>query len=201
VDLWSRTGRGGIVQRLGRLTRLPRADWGKTIAHAGFGITMFGVVTLTGYEVEDIRVAQIGEPFEVGAYEIELLRRGARTCAGRTSSPPWRTIVVREAGTGRLIAEALRPERRIYPVAGMPTTEAGIDNGFTRDVYRHARRSAAGRRLGGADLDQALRQLDLGRDDHHGAWRAVQPFGPPLPGRRRRGQDPRRPASGAVPAE
>jgi cytochrome c-type biogenesis protein CcmF len=35
VDLWSRTGPGGIGQRLGRLTRLPRADWGKTIAHAG----------------------------------------------------------------------------------------------------------------------------------------------------------------------
>jgi hypothetical protein len=24
---------------------------------------MFGVVTLTGYQVEDIRVAQIGEPY------------------------------------------------------------------------------------------------------------------------------------------
>jgi cytochrome c-type biogenesis protein CcmF len=34
-DLWSRTGRGDLGHRLGRLTRLPRADWGKTIAHAG----------------------------------------------------------------------------------------------------------------------------------------------------------------------
>jgi cytochrome c-type biogenesis protein CcmF len=34
---------------------------------------MFGVVTLTGYEVEDIRVAQIGEPYRVGAYQIELV--------------------------------------------------------------------------------------------------------------------------------
>jgi cytochrome c-type biogenesis protein CcmF len=40
---------------------------------------------------------------------------------------------VREAD-GREIA-LLDPERRIYPVAGMPTTEAGIDSGFTRDVY------------------------------------------------------------------
>ena len=27
------------------------------------------------------------------------------------------------------------PEKRIYPVAGMPTTEAALDNGFLRDVY------------------------------------------------------------------
>jgi cytochrome c-type biogenesis protein CcmF len=27
------------------------------------------------------------------------------------------------------------PEKRIYPVAGMPTTEAAIDYGFTRDLY------------------------------------------------------------------
>jgi cytochrome c-type biogenesis protein CcmF len=29
----------------------------------------------------------------------------------------------------------LTPEKRVYPVAKMPTTEAGIDNGFWRDVY------------------------------------------------------------------
>ena len=34
----------------------------------------------------------------------------------------------------RLIA-TLTPEKRVYPVAGMPTTEAGIDNGFLRDIY------------------------------------------------------------------
>jgi cytochrome c-type biogenesis protein CcmF len=29
----------------------------------------------------------------------------------------------------------LYPEKRVYPVAGMPTTEAAIDYGFWRDVY------------------------------------------------------------------
>ena len=29
----------------------------------------------------------------------------------------------------------VNPERRFYPVAGMPTTEAGILNGVWRDVY------------------------------------------------------------------
>jgi cytochrome c-type biogenesis protein CcmF len=133
VDIWSRTGRGSIGNRLSRLTRLPRADWGKTVAHAGLGITMFGVVALTAYEVEDIRVAQEGEPYTVGAYEIELVRVDERV-QGPNYISTMAIIDVRDAASGRLIA-SLDPERRIYPVAGMPTTEAGIDSGFTRDVY------------------------------------------------------------------
>jgi cytochrome c-type biogenesis protein CcmF len=133
VDIWSRTGRGGIGQRLGRLTRLPRADWGKTIAHAGLGITMFGVVTLTGYEVEDIRVAQVGAPYTVGAYQIELVGVDENV-RGPNYISTIASITVREAESGRLVSQ-MHPERRIYPVAGMPTTEAGINNGFTRDVY------------------------------------------------------------------
>ena len=39
VDLWSRTGRAGVTGRLVRLVRLPRADWGKALAHGGLGIT------------------------------------------------------------------------------------------------------------------------------------------------------------------
>ncbi len=41
IDLMSRTGRG--KDRFGRLMRLPRADWGKMLAHSGLGITMLGV--------------------------------------------------------------------------------------------------------------------------------------------------------------
>jgi len=29
----------------------------------------------------------------------------------------------------------LYPEKRVYPAAGMPTTEAAIDYGLTRDLY------------------------------------------------------------------
>ncbi|MEM9350773.1 MAG: cytochrome c-type biogenesis CcmF C-terminal domain-containing protein, partial [Pseudomonadota bacterium] len=41
-------------------------------------------------------------------------------------------IAVSRNGSG---IEVLRPERRIYPVAGMPTTEAAIRNGVWRDIY------------------------------------------------------------------
>lgn len=131
VDLWQRTGQGReIAQKFGRLTRLPRADWGKALAHAGLGITFIGVGALVTYQIEDIRVAQIGEEFDVGAYHLTV--RDVREVQGPNYISTMAFVEV--AKDGRIV-DLLTPEKRIYPVAGMPTTEAGIDSGFTRDVY------------------------------------------------------------------
>ena len=131
VDLWQRTGQGReIAAKFGRLTRLPRADWGKALAHAGLGITFIGVGALVTYQIEDIRVAQIGEEFDVGAYNLTV--RDVREVQGPNYISTMAFVEVAKAGR---IVDLLTPEKRIYPVAGMPTTEAGIDSGFTRDVY------------------------------------------------------------------
>jgi cytochrome c-type biogenesis protein CcmF len=131
VDLWQRTGQGReIAAKFGRLTRLPRADWGKAVAHAGLGITFIGVGALVTYQIEDIRVAQIGEEFDVGAYHLTV--RDVREVQGPNYISTMAFVEV--AKDGRIV-DLLTPEKRIYPVAGMPTTEAGIDSGFTRDVY------------------------------------------------------------------
>ncbi|MEM1301660.1 MAG: heme lyase CcmF/NrfE family subunit, partial [Pseudomonadota bacterium] len=58
VDLWQRAN-----GKADRLLRLPRSDWGKAVAHAGMGITTIGIAGLLAYQVEDIRVAQVGETF------------------------------------------------------------------------------------------------------------------------------------------
>jgi len=130
TDLMSRTGRGALAGRLARLTRLPRADWGKAVAHAGFGLTLFGIAALTTYETEDIRIARLGEAFEVGPYTITLT--DVREHEGPNYIALMGTVEVARDGT---LLSTLHPERRFYPVAAMPTTEAAIDNGFTRDVY------------------------------------------------------------------
>ncbi|MBF9020664.1 heme lyase CcmF/NrfE family subunit [Rhodobacterales bacterium HKCCA1058] len=131
VDLWQRTGQGReIAAKFGRLTRLPRADWGKALAHAGLGITFIGVGALVTYQIEDIRVAQIGEEFDVGAYHLTV--RDVREVQGPNYISTMAFVEV--AKDGRIV-DLLTPEKRIYPVAGMPTTEAGIDSGFIRDVY------------------------------------------------------------------
>ncbi|MCL6284305.1 heme lyase CcmF/NrfE family subunit [Ruegeria sp. 2012CJ41-6] len=127
VDLWSRTGRKG---NLGRLFRLPRADWGKAVAHSGLGVTIFAIAGLTAWEQEDIRVTQLGEPFEVGGFTLTLDK------VERLAGPNYfaTTGSVRLERDGRAIA-TLRPEKRDYPVARMPTTEAAIDYRIMRDVY------------------------------------------------------------------
>ncbi len=130
VDLWMRTGRGAIAVRLGRLTRLPRADWGKTVAHAGMGVTVFGIAAVLAWQQEDIRVAQVGAPYVVGAYEVEL--RGVSEGEGPNYTTQMAEIVLRR--DGRDVA-VLFPEKRFYPVAAMPTTEAAIKNGVLRDLY------------------------------------------------------------------
>ncbi len=130
MDLALRTGRGRLAERAARLTRLPRADWGKALAHLGFGVTILGIATVTAWQQEDIRVARIGDRFAVGGWEIEL------RSVDRGEGPNYLTTMAEMAvwRDGREVA-LLHPEKRFYPVAGMPTTEAAIRNGVWRDIY------------------------------------------------------------------
>ena len=126
AELVHRTGQSG----LSRLLRLPRADWGKATAHAGLGVTFIGISLLTAWQVEDIRVAQVGRPFQVADYQITLA--GVDEVEGPNYISTTATMEV--ARDGRPVA-TLHPEKRVYPVQAMPTTEAAIDNGIFRDIY------------------------------------------------------------------
>ncbi|WP_373050769.1 heme lyase CcmF/NrfE family subunit [Thalassovita aquimarina] len=126
VDLWTRTGKSGFK----RLMRLPRADWGKSVAHSGLGVVMLAIAGLMAWEQEDIRVVQTGEPFEIAGYTLVL------DSVDRVQGPNYISTMgtVSLSKDGKAIS-TLHPEKRTYPVSGMPTTEAGIDNGILRDIY------------------------------------------------------------------
>lgn len=130
VDLWGRTGRSGMSARLTRLTRLPQADWGKAVAHSGLGVVMVGIAGLLAWQEEDIRVVNVGEPFEIAGYTLIL--EGVR----RVQGPNYISTMgdVRLTRGTREIS-LLHPEKRVYPVTRMPTTEAAIESGFLRDIY------------------------------------------------------------------
>jgi cytochrome c-type biogenesis protein CcmF len=128
IDLWQRSGKSG--HRVRRLRRLPRADWGKSVAHAGFGITVFGIAAMLAWEQEDIRVAQVGETYQVGAYAVTL--SGVDEGLQGPNYISTKAQIDLSRG-GRMTT--LTPEKRVYPVAGMPTTEADIRNGILRDLY------------------------------------------------------------------
>jgi len=130
IDLWLRSGRGSMPERVGRILRLPRADWGKFTAHTGFGITVFAVAAMMAWQVEDIRTMRVGESYDLKGYTVTL------TSVDKETGPNYFTTMARMdiSHNGAFVA-TVYPEKRIYPVAGMPTTEAGIDYGFTRDLY------------------------------------------------------------------
>lgn len=125
IDIWQRAGR-----EAGRLTRLPRADWGRVIAHAGLGVTFVGISLLMAWSVEDIRLAREGESFTVAGYDFTLQDVQDEQGPNYVST----TAAVRVARGGREIG-VLHPEKRVYPVQAMPTTEAAIRSSFTGDVY------------------------------------------------------------------
>jgi cytochrome c-type biogenesis protein CcmF len=132
ADLGTRAklGKVKITETLRRLRNLPRSDWGKCVAHAGLGLTIFGIASITAWEVEDIRVAQIGDRFTVGAYEFQF--NDVTKTNGKNYSVDRGDFTAFK--NGQEVAK-LYPEKRFYPVQNMPTTEAAIDQGITRDLY------------------------------------------------------------------
>ncbi|QCO56891.1 heme lyase CcmF/NrfE family subunit (plasmid) [Pseudorhodobacter turbinis] len=130
TDLWQRSGRGSLGNRLGRIMRLPRADWGKATAHSGFGITVFAVSAMMAWQVEDIRTMNIGESFDLKGYTVTLT-----SVEDELGPNYYTTMAAFDISRNGKPVSTVHPEKRVYPVAGMPTTEAGIDYGFTRDLY------------------------------------------------------------------
>ena len=130
TDVWGKTGREGVSARLSRLGRLPRADWGKLSAHGGLGVTIIAVAAMNAWKIEDIRVVQVGESFPLGSYEVLL--KDVHEVEGPNYTSTMAEMVVTKAGAEVAV---LYPEKRFYPVAQMPTTEAAIDFGLMRDLY------------------------------------------------------------------
>ncbi len=113
-----------------RAKNLPGGDWGKMIAHMGFGLTIFGIATITAWELEDIRTMQVGDTLTMRQYDIRF--DGVEQVRGPNYVAQQGTFTL--ISDGREIA-TLHPEKRIYPVEAMPTTEAAINQSLTRDVY------------------------------------------------------------------
>ncbi len=112
------------------LRDLPRSFYGMIIAHFGVAMFIAGVTLTTAYSTEKDISMSPAQPVDVGGYEfmlesIEQLR-GPNYTATRGH--------IRISQDGEHVV-TLHPEKRTYLVQTMPMTEAGIDAGFTRDLY------------------------------------------------------------------
>ena len=127
IDLLSKLGNS---RSMGRLMFLPRADFGKFFAHVGLGVTMFAIAALSSWEKEDIRIVSIGSSWNVGSYDLKL--DDVVEVRGPNYFSKMGIIAVSKEGSELI---TLRPEKRNYPIAQMPTTEAAIDYRISRDLY------------------------------------------------------------------
>ncbi|MGE3246512.1 MAG: heme lyase CcmF/NrfE family subunit [Beijerinckiaceae bacterium] len=110
----------GMRNTLARLAGLPRSAWGTAIAHAGVGVTLFGLAA-TGWGVEKIVALREGQTVEAGPYAITLDQVAPR------QGPNYREVValmtVRENGVE---VAKMEPSRRFFMTRGMTTSQAGI---------------------------------------------------------------------------
>ncbi|MEM7056507.1 MAG: heme lyase CcmF/NrfE family subunit [Pseudomonadota bacterium] len=132
AELIERAGFGRVAwtKALDRLGGLPRADWGKAVAHAGLGLTVMGIAAVSAWEIEDIRLANPGDQIPLGPYQISF--QGVEQGQGPNYSYQRGVFSVMKGGAEQF---QLAPEKRFYPVTRTPTSEAAIDPGLTRDVY------------------------------------------------------------------
>ncbi|MCY4288900.1 MAG: heme lyase CcmF/NrfE family subunit [Aestuariivita sp.] len=132
VDLASRVGlpRVNLLVAVRRFIGLPRSAFGLYLGHLGLAVAAAGVVAVSVWSEEEIRVVNKGDGLAVGAYEFTLID------IENLSGPNYQTSVaaVRVTNDDELVT-MLFPERRWYPVERQPTTEAGIRTLWHGDLY------------------------------------------------------------------
>jgi cytochrome c-type biogenesis protein CcmF len=113
-----------------RLAGLPKTVWSTAFAHFGLGVTVLGVVIVSGFESEHITTLQPGESANIAAYSVsfdqERLLQGPNYVTEHADFS-----VRRDGGKPKIIAS----EKRNYTARRMPTTEAGIATFGFSQVY------------------------------------------------------------------
>jgi cytochrome c-type biogenesis protein CcmF len=126
-DIFDKTRHKGLIKGLPTLTR---SYWGMQMAHLGIAVCALGVVLSSQNSAErDLRLAP-GESMDLAGYHF--IFEGAKHFEGPNFTSDKGTIrVIRD---GKEVS-VLHPEKRLYTVQNSMMTEAGIDAGFTRDLY------------------------------------------------------------------
>ena len=113
-----------------RAKHLPRAVYGMTIAHAGAGVVILGIVVSVTWETERLQVVQAGESVPVGGYEFTF--RGVEDVKGPNYDAVRGIFDVTRDGD---LVTVMTPETRIYETSPQTTTEAAIHPTLTSDLY------------------------------------------------------------------
>ncbi|HBH11270.1 MAG TPA: c-type cytochrome biogenesis protein CcmF [Gammaproteobacteria bacterium] len=116
--------------KLAALMIIPRSFYGMLIAHIGFAVCIVGITITSQHSIDVHKRMKINDTVEFADYKFYL--KDLKTLSG----PNYKATeaVVNVIKNEKLIT-TLRSQKRMYTVRNMPMTEAGIDAGFTRDIY------------------------------------------------------------------
>lgn len=115
---------------LRRMKNLPRSAHGTMLAHAGVAIVVAGITGSQAWTEEAVQSLAVGESAHIADHTFTL--SAIREYQGPNFVAREATITIATPGERTVI---LTPEKRVYTVEGMPTTEAGIQSSFTGDIY------------------------------------------------------------------
>ncbi|EKE78150.1 heme lyase CcmF/NrfE family subunit [Oceanibaculum indicum] len=118
---------GDALRRAGGL---PRSAYGMWIAHAGMAVVIYGITGDILWKTESVNASRPGETLSIAGYDLRF--DTVRRVQGPNYVAEQGVFTVRR--NGDFIAE-LTPERRVYPVTRMPTTEAAIRSNGLSDLY------------------------------------------------------------------
>jgi len=119
-----------LRRRLGRGGGLSPAYVGMLVAHAGFAISVIGIVVTTQFSRDNDLKMHPGDTHALAGYEFRFVE--VTTIEGPNFvADQARFEVTREDGT----TFELRPQKRRYLASGQVMTEAAIDAGLLRDLF------------------------------------------------------------------
>ncbi|WP_299074191.1 heme lyase CcmF/NrfE family subunit [uncultured Paraglaciecola sp.] len=120
----------GKMTVLQNLTKLTPSHWGMVAGHLGFAVTLIGIALVSAYNVErNVRMA-VGDAVSLQGYEF-VFKDVSQSKGPNYTADIGHVDVYQD---GQKVA-SLAAEKRFYPVQRNVMTEAGIDSGFSRDLF------------------------------------------------------------------
>ncbi|WP_144394914.1 heme lyase CcmF/NrfE family subunit [Pleionea sediminis] len=115
--------------RLVALKKLKSSYWGMQLAHSGLAVTLVGIVMVEYNSIEKLIRFAPNDQFEVANYQVTF--DGLSKVNGPNYIATRGSFTVNENGKEFKV----HSEKRRYTASGQIMTEAGINPGFSRDVY------------------------------------------------------------------
>ncbi len=119
---------GSEVRR--RLRNMPRAAYGSMLGHLGIGLFVIGAVSTSVWKTEKTVALAPGDIEQIAGYEVRF--DGVSDQKGANFTQKTGSFTITKGGEAVAILEA---GKRQYTLQRMPTTETGIYNAPSGDLY------------------------------------------------------------------